>query len=77
MGVQRKEITVSEATRATWNLGFTHNLGNFQSIRIDCSVSDSQRGDESVKELSDRVYAFVEKELVIKVKEAKAELEDI
>ena len=66
-----------EPTKVSWNLGFTHNLGNFQSIRIDCSVTDSQRGDESVKELSNRVYAFVEKELVEKVNEAKAELEGL
>ncbi len=66
-----------EPTRLTWNLGFTHNLGNFQSIRIDCTIADSAREGESVKELSDRVYAMVEKELVEKVNEAKAELDSL
>ncbi len=61
----------------TWTLGFTHNLGNFQSIRIDCAITDSAHKGESVKDLSNRVYGVVEKELIEKVNEAKAELEGL
>lgn len=64
-----------EPTKVAWTLGFTHNLGNFQSIRIDCTVTDSKKEDETAQEASDRVYGFVEKELIAKVKEAKAELD--
>ena len=66
-----------EPTRLKWSLGFTHNLGNFQSIRIDCAIEDTARQDESVKELSNRIYAMVEQELVEKVNEAKAELDSL
>lgn len=66
-----------EPTKLSWGLGFTHNLGNFQSIRVDCTITDSARQGETAKDLSDRVYALVEKELVEKVNEAKAELESL
>lgn len=66
-----------EATRMTWTLGFTHNLGNFQSMRVDCTIADSAREGETAKELSNRVYALVEKELVEKVNEAKSELDGL
>jgi len=66
-----------EATRIKWNLGYTMNLGNFQSMRLDCEISDSAREFESVFELSDRVYKATESELVRKIKEAKAEVEEL
>lgn len=66
---------MSEATRVQWALGYTLNIGNFQSIRIDCQVSDSAKSDETAQAASDRVYKFVEAELVKKIKEAKKELE--
>ena len=67
---------MSEPTRVQWSLGYTLNVGNFQSIRIDCQVSDSAHEDESASEASSRVYKFVENELVRKIKEAKKELEN-
>lgn len=63
-----------EETKVQWSLGYTLNTGNFQSLRIDCQVSDHVRQDETTKEASDRVYAFVEQELTNKLKEAKEEL---
>ncbi len=66
---------MSEATRVQWTLGYTLNIGNFQSIRIDCQVADSAKPEETAKEASDRIYHFVEAELVKKIKEAKKELE--
>lgn len=67
---------MSEPTRVQWSLGYTLNIGNFQSIRIDCQVSDSAHENESASEASSRVYKFVENELVRKIKEAKKELEN-
>jgi len=66
---------MSESTRVQWALGYTLNVGNFQSIRIDCQVSDSAKSDETAQQASDRVYKFVENELVKKIKEAKKELD--
>lgn len=63
-----------ETTKVQWNLGYTLNTGNFQNIRLDCQVSDFVRENESTKEASDRVYAFVEKELLDKLNQAKEEL---
>lgn len=63
-----------ETTKVQWNLGYTLNTGNFQNIRLDCQVSDFVRDNESTKEASDRVYAFVEKELLEKLNQAKEEL---
>ena len=55
-------------------LGYTLNLGNFQSLRIDLGVEDSERDGENISEAFDRVYAFVEEKLTEKVKEASAEV---
>jgi len=51
------------------------NLGNFQSLRIDCEIAASAQENETATELSSRVYKLVETELVKKIKEAKKELE--
>lgn len=63
-----------EPTKVSWSLGYTLNTGNFQSLRIDCQVSDFVRDVETTKEASDRVYAFVEQQLIEKLNEAKEEL---
>jgi hypothetical protein len=55
-------------------LGYTLNLGNFQSLRIDLGIEDSERDGENISEAFDRVYAFVEQKLTDKVKEASAEV---
>lgn len=64
-----------EPTKVQWTLGYTMNVGNFQSLRLDCQVEDCVRDGESTKEASDRVYSFVEQQLVEKLQEAKEELE--
>jgi len=62
-------------TKVSVTLGYTLNLGNFQSLRVDLAVTDSARNEENVKQAMDRVYTFVESELVAKVKEARDSLE--
>jgi methyl coenzyme M reductase subunit D len=63
-----------EPTKVQWSLGYTLNTGNFQSLRLDCQVNDYVREGETTKEASDRVYAFVEQQLVEKLNEAKGEI---
>lgn len=63
-----------ETTKVTWTLGYTLNTGNFQSLRLDFSVEDFVRDEETTLDASDRVYSFVEQELVKKLNEAKEEL---
>jgi hypothetical protein len=65
----------NENTKVKVALGYTLNLGNFQSLRIDLEVSDTKRENENTGEAFERVYEFVENKLAEKVKEASAELE--
>lgn len=65
----------NENTKVTVTLGYTLNLGNFQSLRIDLGVEDSRRDGENITEAFERVYSFVEAKLGEKVKEASAEIE--
>jgi hypothetical protein len=62
-------------TKVTVTLGYTLNLGNFQSLRIDLGVTDSRRDGENINDAFERVYSFVENKLGEKVKEASAEIE--
>ena len=63
-----------EPTKVQWSIGYTLNTGNFQSRRLDCQVEDFVREGETTKAASDRVYSFVEEQLIEKLKEAKEEL---
>lgn len=65
----------NENTKVGVTLGYTLNLGNFQSLRIDLSVTDNKRDGENTNEAFERVYKFVEDKLAEKVKEASAEIE--
>jgi hypothetical protein len=65
----------NENTKVGVTLGYTLNLGNFQSLRIDLNVIDNKREGESINEAFDRVYSFVETKLAEKVTEAKSEVE--
>jgi hypothetical protein len=66
----------NDDTKVTVGLGYTLNLGNFQSLRIDLSVSDSKRNGETTGEAFERVYAFVEQRLAEKVKESVEEADN-
>lgn len=65
----------NEETKVKVGLGYTLNLGNFQSLRIDLEVQDNKRDGETTSEAFERVYAFVEAKLTEKVSEAKSEVE--
>lgn len=65
----------NSAAKVTVTLGYTLNLGNFQSLRVDIGVEDSERDGENVNDAFNRVYSFVEEKLTEKVKEASAEIQ--
>lgn len=65
----------NEDTKVRVALGYTLNLGNFQSLRIDVEVQDSKREGENTNDAFERVYAFVEDKLSSRVREASAEVE--
>lgn len=63
-----------ETTKVSATLGYTLNLGNFQSLRVDLGVVDNVRNDENVDQAMNRVYDFVESKVIEKVNEAKEAL---
>ena len=62
-------------TKVNVALGYTLNLGNFQSLRIDLGVTDTRRDGEKIDEAFERVYSFVESKLAEKIKEASNEID--
>jgi len=63
----------NDNTTVSVTLGYTLNLGNFQSLRIDLGVVDSKRDGENSDQAFDRVYKFVEDKLTEKIQEAQLE----
>jgi hypothetical protein len=66
----------NEDTKVNVTLGYTLNLGNFQSLRLDLGVVDSKRDGESTDQAFERVYKFVEDKLTEKIKDAQAEADE-
>jgi methyl coenzyme M reductase subunit D len=63
----------NDSTKVNVTLGYTLNLGNFQSLRLDLGVTDSTKNGENVEQAFNRVYKFVEDKLTEKIKEAQEE----
>lgn len=67
---------MSDNTTVSVSLGYTLNIGNFQSLRVDLGCTDFVRGDESTDEAMNRVYDFVESKVVEKIESAKREMNE-
>lgn len=63
----------NEDTKVSVTLGYTLNLGNFQSLRLDLGIVDSRRNGETPDQAFERVYKFVEDKLTAKILEAQSE----
>ena len=63
----------NDSTKVNVTLGYTLNLGNFQSLRLDLGVVDSKRNGENTDQAFERVYKFVEDKLTDKIREAQEE----
>jgi methyl coenzyme M reductase subunit D len=63
----------NDSTKVNVTLGYTLNLGNFQSLRLDLGVTDNAKNGETVDQAFERVYKFVEDKLTEKIKEAQEE----
>ena len=66
----------NDNTKVSVTLGYTLNLGNFQSLILDLGVVDSKKNGETTNEAMERVYKFVEDKLTDKINEAKAEISE-
>ena len=64
----------NNTTKVSATLGYTLNLGNFESLRVDLGITDYVRQGENIKQAQDRVYKTVETQLIEKVNEAKTQL---
>jgi hypothetical protein len=71
-----EKVVSNDNTKVGVTLGYTLNLGNFQSLRIDLNVIDSKREGENTNDAFERVYKFVEDKLTEKVNEAKSEISE-
>lgn len=65
--------TEQKQTKIGVSLGLTLNLGNFESFRMDFSLEDYKRPDETVKDAHERVFNFVHRRLMEKAKEVDRE----
>ena len=66
--------TKRPVTNVKVELGFTKNLGNFESLRVNIGVEDFVRDGETVDDATERIYSFVEQKLVKKVNDIDKEL---
>jgi len=66
----------NEDTKVSVTLGYTLNLGNFQSLRLDLGIVDSRKNGENINQAFERVYKFVEDKLTEKINEAKSEINE-
>jgi methyl coenzyme M reductase subunit D len=74
--VEREKQMENEKTKINVTLGYTINIGNFQSLRIDLGVVDSRREGENIDQAFERVYGFVEEKLIVKINDAKEEVQE-
>ncbi len=68
-------MNMSDKTTVSVTLGYTLNLGNFQSLRLDLGCTDFLREGENEDAAMERVYSFIEGKLLNKIEDAKKELE--
>lgn len=69
-------VMENDSTKVNVTLGYTLNLGNFQSLRLDLGIVDSKRDGETTAQAFERVYKFVEDKLTEKIQEAKSEISE-
>jgi hypothetical protein len=61
-------------TRVKVGLRFLRNLGNYETIAVELGIEDNVRQGENVSQAMDRVYGFVEEQLISRVQEIEADL---
>lgn len=64
----------SPPTRVRVAVGYTKNMGDFESLRYDVAVESSPLDGETTNDAYERVALFVETKLIEKMTELEAEL---
>lgn len=65
-----------EPVRVSVGAGFKRNVGNYESMNINVSVSASARHGEDVDTLFERVYKYVDAKLLEKFDETESALRE-
>ena len=55
--------------------GVTLNMGDYQSLRVDCWLSDTVKQGESVEDAFQRVGAIIDEQLLVQVSITQKEFE--
>lgn len=61
----------SQRPRVRVQIGFTKNLGDFNSLRLDLAVEEDARPGEEWQETIDRLYDDLERKYIEKLREAE------
>jgi hypothetical protein len=64
----------SDNTHVKVSLRFLRNLGNYETVAVEIGTEDWVREGETAATAMDRVYTFVEEQLVRRVQEIEADL---
>lgn len=73
--IETDKINV-QPSRVRVGMGFTRNMGDFESLRIDIGVESSSLQGESTADTLNRVYEFTEKALEEKFTETEEALKE-
>lgn len=68
------ELVRVDPPRVRVSVGYTRNMGDFESLRYDVSVEASPIKGETTQEAFDRIADFVEGKLMTKLQEVEDEL---
>jgi hypothetical protein len=62
---QNNEVKRMEQRVVGLNIGATLNMGDYESLRIDCWLSDTVKPGESIEDAYERIGAIVNEQLAI------------
>lgn len=60
-----------EPPRVRWIEGYKVNLGDFETLNLQCEYEDTKRPNETIDETAGRLFNFVNEQIEAKVKAAK------
>lgn len=70
------EPNAPQPPRVRVSVGYTRNMGDFESLRYDVSVEASPIKGENTEQAFERIADFVESKLMTKLTEVEDELKD-
>lgn len=70
------EPNAPQPPRVRVSVGYTRNMGDFESLRYDVSVEASPLKGENTEQAFDRIADFVESKLMQKLQEVEDDFKD-